>query len=350
MQRPSPTSCPQSALSDLLARDIVQAGIAPHAVAGFAQKHGDVWHFTVGSADSNSERAFDLASISKSFFAVLVSKLVVEGKLCWTDNLDKHLPELRGSYAGQCSVEAHLSHRAGMLPHLELFLGSWSGLPMSRKRLVDRIAGAVNPSRRNQAVYSDLGYLLVGLLVERVCSKPLDFLLSEKVFHPWNLGVGSARSFARTMPNFARDVAPTEIQPSRGGLLRGVVHDDNAWMWAGTGCCGHAGLFANAETLLRFGARLLDEAATPYLLPLLKRRPEGSLRMGFDGVSPHSSSAGQLAGPDTFGHLGFTGTSFWCDPTQERVTVLLTNRVYPTRENPKIKEIRPNVHDFLWSC
>jgi CubicO group peptidase (beta-lactamase class C family) len=79
-------------------------------------------------------------------------------------------------------------------------------------------------------------------------------------------------------------------------------------------------------------------------------RPGGTLRMGFDGIVGTQSLAGQEAGHRTFGHLGFTGTSLWCDPDRDRVTVLLSNRVSPTRQNPRIALVRPKIHDFLWSC
>jgi CubicO group peptidase (beta-lactamase class C family) len=152
-----------------------------------------------------------------------------------------------------------------------------------------------------------------------------------------------------------RDVVPTEVTLARGGALRGVVHDDNAWALSGHGSSGHAGLFGTVEAVLRFGAELLkvlegqsewlDQSA---LWSLVKPRPGGTLRAGFDGKSEGASSAGSLAGPQTFGHLGFTGTSLWCDPGAGIVTVLLTNRVCPTRDNPRIRAARPLVHDALF--
>lgn len=329
---------------------MIEPGVAPHAVAGFAQKQGEDWLYAVGSGDGKEARPFDLASISKSIFAVALAKLVNTGALNWHDRLSLHLPELEGLWAGKQTIEAHLSHRAGMLAHIELFRETWGGQPFRRRSLLRRIARAGAPAPQMGAVYSDLGYLLLGELTQRISGKNLDEVVADRVLRPWQLDVGSARMMGLRMPDFARQVAPTEIQPGRGGPLRGVVHDDNSWMWAGTGICGHAGLFGTADALLQFGARLLDEQSQPYLRPLLERRPGGTLRMGFDGIRSQASSAGKLAGPETFGHLGFTGTSLWCDPERQRVTVLLTNRVYPTRENPQIREIRPNVHDFLWSC
>jgi len=148
---------------------------------------------------------------------------------------------------------------------------------------------------------------------------------------------------------------PTETVPFRGGEVRGVVHDENAWALSGHGLSGHAGLFGTATSVARFGAALLEALNggstwldVTSLAPLLEERPGGSLRAGFDGKSADQSSAGSLVSSRSFGHLGFTGTSLWCDPEAERVLVLLTNRVCPTRNNLGIRAARPAVNDALY--
>src|SRR6185369_3089891 len=126
---------------------------------------------------------------------------------------------------------------------------------------------------------------------------------------------------------------------------------------SGHGASGHAGLFGNVYDVLGFGAALLEALAgrsawlsREALWTLVKPRPGGSLRAGFDGKSEGVSSAGALSGPETFGHLGFTGTSLWCDPGAGVASVLLTNRVCPTRDNPRIRAARPLVHDALFAA
>jgi CubicO group peptidase (beta-lactamase class C family) len=169
--------------------------------------------------------------------------------------------------------------------------------------------------------------------------------------------VGSARLLRAATTEFLARCMPTETVPFRGGELRGVVHDENAWALSGHAASGHAGLFGTAGGVARFGAALLDawhgRAQTwldqPSLAPLLAERPGGTLRAGFDGKSADQSSAGTLAGAHSFGHLGFTGTSLWCDPDADRVMVLLTNRVCPTRNNPRIRQARPAVNDALFA-
>ena len=151
---------------------------------------------------------------------------------------------------------------------------------------------------------------------------------------------------------------PTETVPFRGGELRGVVHDENAWALSGHALSGHAGLFGTALAVARFGAALLDAwhgrsevwLDAKGLAALLQERPGGTLRAGFDGKSADQSSAGTQAGPRSFGHLGFTGTSLWCDPDADQALVLLTNRVCPTRNNPRIRAARPVVNDALFAC
>jgi CubicO group peptidase (beta-lactamase class C family) len=138
--------------------------------------------------------------------------------------------------------------------------------------------------------------------------------------------------------------------------VHGAVHDENAWALAGHGLAGQAGLFGTAEAVARLGCAVVDAAAgrsswldARAIEPLVASRPGGSLRAGFDGKSGPASAAGRLASPETYGHLGFTGTSLWCDPVSERVTVLLSNRVCPSRDNVKIRALRPRVHDALFA-
>jgi CubicO group peptidase (beta-lactamase class C family) len=133
------------------------------------------------------------------------------------------------------------------------------------------------------------------------------------------------------------------------------VHDENAWAFAGEGSAGHAGMFGTVEGVLAVGIALVDGLRgrlDPFLSAaelerLVRPRPLGTLRAGFDGKSEQGSSAGSKFGPHTVGHLGFTGTSLWCDPEREWVGVLLTNRVHPTRSNDAIRAARPLAYDAI---
>lgn len=353
-------------ISEYLAHLKESTQVAPLLVAGVAHRESGQWVLRGGSSERGPSAVWgeqtvtesaviDLASITKSFFAVLVSQLALDGTLPFETQLQEVLPEVRGSWGGTQTIEALLSHRSGLAAHVELFAPSWHGHPVKETCALWRAASSVSPNRDFRPVYSDLGYILVGAAVERLLSTDLDRLIAERVALPWHLRVGSARAFRRAQGGAATFV-PTEIQMGRGGRLVGAVHDDNAWALRGSKICGHAGLFGTLEGVLRFGCLLLDGVhdrnpqVSPLLPPLLRRRPGSSLRLGLDGVSGKESSAGQKAGENTFGHLGFTGTSLWCDPDRDRVTVFLCNRVAPTRTNLRIRAVRPKIHDFLWAC
>ncbi|HVR20901.1 MAG TPA: serine hydrolase, partial [Polyangiaceae bacterium] len=277
---------------------------------------------------------------------------------------ERYLPELSDTPSARVPVIALLAHRAGLEAHRPLFSPLVAGKPVERPRFLAEAAAARReacsgdiPRDGFPPLYSDLGYLLVGAALERATNTPLDTLVEREVSAPLGLDARSARIWLKTSSDFAERVLPTETVAFRGGEVRGVTHDENAWAWAGHGIAGHAGLFGTAEAVARFGAAVLDALAgrldsfltASEIAPHVAERPGGSLRAGFDGKSGATSAAGTIASHSTFGHLGFTGTSLWCDPTTERVTVLLSNRVCPTRDNLAIRALRPEVHDLLFS-
>jgi len=142
--------------------------------------------------------------------------------------------------------------------------------------------------------------------------------------------------------------APTETVAWRGGQIVGAVHDENAWALTGRGGSGHAGIFATVDAVLAFGRAALRAWDEPQFAWIVRERPGGSLRAGFDGKSPEGSSAGARMGPRSVGHLGFTGTSLWIDPDARVVVVLLTNRVCVARTHLAIRSARPWAHDALF--
>ena len=296
--------------------------------------------------------------------AVTVARLVQRGRLAFETPLRDLLPEARGSVTGSASMLLLLSHRAGLEAHRTLFAPLLGGLPFEQRAAIrEAVHGrrpecvGPAPAQGHPPVYSDLGFALVGLALERLEQLPLDEIVEREVCAPLGLAVGSARVLRARGVGFAARCMPTETVPFRGGEVRGVVHDENAWALSGHGLSGHAGLFGTAASVARFGAALLDAergrarpgSTAKSLAPLLAERPGGTLRAGFDGKSADQSSAGSLASGRSFGHLGFTGTSFWCDPDADRVLVLLTNRVCPTRNNPRIRAARPAVNDALYA-
>jgi len=350
---------------DRIADIALEEGAAPSAVVCGALRGPDGWIFGQGAAGTRAPAAraiFDLASVTKPFVATAAARLGRAGTLDLDAPLASFLPELATTPSANIPLIVLLAHRGGLEAHLPLFAPLASGAPVER----DPALRAAASARRSDAagalpasgfapLYSDLGYALAGAAIERAAGRPLDEVIDDQVARPLGLEVRSVRLWHRTAADFAERVHPTETVAWRGGVVAGVVHDENAWALAGHGLAGHAGLFGSAEGVAKFGTAVLDALAgrdggwldVRELTPLVTPRPLGSLRAGFDGKSGPGSAAGERASADTFGHLGFTGTSLWCDPTAERVGVLLSNRVCPSRDNVRIRAVRPRIHDAL---
>lgn len=362
---------PHSHLAEIATNFVILPAVAPAAVVATGYRGPAGFEFAEGAAFKIPSQLqgprvfFDLASITKSFVAITVARLVQQGRLSFDTPLRDLLPEARASETGSASVLLLLAHRAGLQAHRTLFAPLLAGLPFERAPAISEVlngrraecAGPAPASGHPPPVYSDLGFALVGLALERLEQLPLDELVDREVCAPLGLDVGSARMLRARHVDFAARCMPTETVPFRGGEVQGMVHDENAWVLSGHALSGHAGLFGTAHGVARFGAALLEarRGGSAWLdaktfAPLLEERPGGTLRAGFDGKSADQSSAGTRAGARTFGHLGFTGTSFWCDPDANRVLVLLTNRVCPTRDNPKIRTARPAVNDALFAA
>lgn len=359
---------------------IVNGNVAPGGSVAAAIRQDGVYQCLATSCGTLSwddstlvtkEHLFDLASVTKPVFAFTLAQMHDRGELDLRAPLGNYLPWTTETPSGEIPLELFLAHRAGLEAHLELFaplVGQPPTLQRAPRALIDRQAALrqAATARRPECcgpvpdggfapTYSDLGYLLLGEVATAVTNAAsrvsrLGALVSKEVWR-WGIDLRSAEGWGGEL---TRRAVPTETVAWRGGEIRGVVHDDNTYALAGTDMCGHAGLFGTAQQVLRFGCLMLDcragrrEILRPETADILfKPRPGGSLRAGFDSRSPEPSSVGRQLGADVAGHLGFTGTSFWCDVAQEVVVVLLTNRVCPTRDNRRIVQARPTVHDRL---
>lgn len=366
------TQRPLPSLSRLADQLVVSAGVAPAASLAVARRDAGGWTLAVGAAGHRSRRLrqpitpetpFDLASVTKPFVATALARVAARGGPSLETSLGELVDEARLTASSAIPLELLLAHRAGLEAHRPLFQSLVDARPVHRSTLLHEAADArrtdcVGAVRRGgfPPVYSDLGYLLLGEALSRVLAMPLDRVVEREVCLPLGLDTASSRGWLRRDAGFPQRVAPTEQTAWRGGELVGVVHDENAWALGGHGLSGHAGLFGTAGSVALFGAAVVDALsgqradwlAADAVATLVRRRPGGNLRAGFDGVSETGSSAGSICGPRTFGHLGFTGTSLWCDPDAGAVAVLLTNRVSPTREHTAIRAARPRVHDALF--
>lgn len=318
---------------DAISDEIRASGVAPNAACGFAK--GEI---VVSGGETDA--LFDLASLTKPVFAVSLARSGIDRQT----RLGALLPEARGTPSEDVPLELLIAHRAGFPAHLPLYapLAANARFDRSvalRSACVSRTPGPLPAP----PLYSDIGYILAGAAV----TPTPDEFMDEHVVSPLGLSgvLGSARMLEARGVDVRALAPPTETVAWRGGEIRGRVHDENAWALAGDGACGHAGLFGTIGAVLRFGLSVLENMKE--LEWLVRVREGGTLRAGFDGKSAEGSSAGSVLGPRTFGHLGFTGTSFWIDPDAGVVVALLTNRVCPTRESTGIREARPRVHDAL---
>jgi serine-type D-Ala-D-Ala carboxypeptidase len=340
----------------------VQAGVAPNVAVAFSTISGE--SAVAGDADS----FFDLASITKSFCAVAC----IHAGLPLTTPVAEVLPGLSQSPVARTPLLWLLSHRAGLVDHVPLFLPFLEderATARPRTGLLPRAEARVTVAERLRSdrgepdpvfgfapIYSDLGYFLAGEMLASYTETPdAGAAIRAVLLEP--LGLADALGTARDLRLDERlpRVVPTEFVPWRGGVVHGRVHDENAFVLEGSGGAGHAGLFGTARALAAFGQLLVEAAGDRGPLAhrdfqeLLAVRPGGTLRAGFDGKSVEGSSAGRQAGPNAFGHLGFTGTSLWIDPDLGVATVFLTNRVSPTRASTHIRQARPIVHDLLFT-
>lgn len=330
-----------------------------------------------GGDPVDSSTRFDLASLTKALVtAPLALTAVARGMLGLEDRLDRFFPA--GSVPPQkrdITVRDLLGHVSGLPPLRPFHLGL-VGLPPGQRRsaLVSMILETpLDAVPGSCEIYSDLGYLLLGIILEKLFGDRLDGVAENILFAPQGISglhfcplkTGcDPESIPQREPIFSKNeterrifFAATQVCPWRRRLLSGEVDDENCWCLDGV--AGHAGLFGTAEGVFALVSFLWDlyeggrtEPFWPRELVRLfwteKGSPRsGSRRLGFDTPSPADSSAGRYFSRSSVGHLGFTGTSFWLDPERRILIVLLTNRVHPTRQNEAIRQFRPLVHDTI---
>ena len=292
------------------------------------------------------ETIYDLASLTKVITATtLAMQLYERGQLKLEHPVSRYFAGFVGEEREKITIRHLLTHTSGLPAHLPLYK-DLKGKPA----FVERILQVPLESKPGtKAVYSDLGLILLGNIIEKLAAQPLDQLATTRIFQP----LGMAHTFFNPKAKWKRMIAPTELDPWRGRLLRGEVHDENAFAMGGVSA--HAGLFGTTGDLAIFCQMLLNggiydhrrivRRSTVEKFTMRQNFPEDSSRaLGWDTPSS-GSSAGSLLSSRSFGHTGFTGTSVWIDPTRDLFIVLLTNRVHPTRENNAIREVRRLVAD-----
>jgi serine-type D-Ala-D-Ala carboxypeptidase len=296
------------------------------------------------------ETVWDLASLTKPIATVSMAMLLHErGKLSLYAPIVNLLPEFADpSDLRRRSVTARmlLDHSSGLPAHRKLYLENDGREAMLAAAA--RVPLEAAPGERSE--YSDIGFILLGQLLERLADEREDVFCQREIFDPLRLNFRFAPH-----PRQPIQFPPTVLDADyRGRIVQGEVNDENASAMGGV--AGHAGLFGDALSVARFadcilrGGLPLFRPETVRLFTTRATHPAGTSRtMGWDTPSTPSQSGTRFS-PRSFGHLGYTGTSLWCDPERGVSITLLTNRTWPDATNQAIKEVRPAVHDAIMEC
>src|SRR5713226_7940440 len=342
--------------------DVLERGVAERAFPGGVLAVGHRGELTVhafgrltydaGAPAVRPETIYDAASLTKPVVTTtLVAMLIATGQLQLDAPIGIYLPEWAAGpnpeWRRRVTLRHLLTHTSGLPAHEDFFKTAKN----KRETLARVLAESLTYEPGTRSEYSDLGFMLLGEIVERLTGHPLDRLASERIFAP----LGMKDSLFNPPKTLRARIAPTENDTSfRKRLLQGEVHDENAWAMGGV--AGQAGLFSAAADLAAFCQMLLNGGI--YAHQRLLRRATidtftagqslaGGIRALGWNVPTEGSSSGRYFSSRSYGHTGYTGTSIWIDPEKELFVVLLTNRVHPTRENDKIRQVRPALHDAV---
>jgi len=369
--------------------DIIRDGIVEHVFPGaaLAVTHRGrllAWEgfgrFTYDPASPEVRRdtPWDLASLTKPIAMASMAMILLDrGKLQVHSPVVEYLPEFAETSSRQAPLDAaavtedEIQRRWRYAVTVAMLLAHSSGLPAHRRLYLEvkgreaMLDGArylrLEAKPGTRAEYSDIGYIVLGELLESVAGEPLDSFCRREVFDPLKLKM----SFTPEPPE--RQAKGSSARPSSAGwsgvpptvddhicrhrIVQGEVNDENASAMGGV--AGHAGLFGDALSVAAFANCILNGGAplfrpeTVALFTARQAEPPGTSRaLGWDTPSAPSQS-GTMFSPSSFGHLGYTGTSLWCDAERQLSVTLLTNRTWPDSKNQAIKGLRPKVHDAI---
>jgi serine-type D-Ala-D-Ala carboxypeptidase len=319
--------------------------VVSHGGTVVLESYAGAHTYDLDSVPVAAETIYDLASLTKVIVTTpLCMKLVEAGKLHLGDSLTSVIPEFTGDEGRPERVTFRhlLAHSSGLPAHRRYF---------EHAHHLDQVlqqvyATPLEADAGERVEYSDVGFILLGVAIERVLGAKLDQLAQREIFTP----LGISCSYGPLA--HVHHVPPTlEAVDFRDRRICGQVNDENAWVMGGV--AGHAGLFGTARDVDAFAQMMLQAGAplfTPGTVKLFSTRetsPAGTSRaLGWDTPSQPSQS-GKYLSPRSYGHLGYTGTSLWIDPERELAITLLTNRTYPDNTSQKIKQYRPRIQDAV---
>jgi len=310
---------------------------------------------------------FDLASVTKPVATTTMAAMLYErGILDLEAPISGIIPEFLTEpdpRRREVTVRMLLGHSSGLPAYERLFLKQKSRAELLQAAFITSLTA--DPGSR--AEYSDIGFIVLGVALERLAQETLDRFCQREIFGP----LAMANTTFNPPQELRTEIVPTaDDRTFRHRVIQGEVQDENAFVLGGV--AGHAGLFSTAEDVARFAHAILEEHETdtgvdaheppgqlverrpgilrPETVALFTRRqptPDGTSRaLGWDTPSSPSQS-GKYFGPSSFGHLGYTGTSLWIDPDRQLSITLLTNRTWPDCANQAIKHVRPMFHDAI---
>ncbi|QDT11264.1 Penicillin-binding protein 4* [Planctomycetes bacterium K23_9] len=280
------------------------------------------------------DTVFDLASISKPVgTATSVMVLVDEGKIDVNEKVATYLPEFGQHGKDEITVDQLLVHTAGLIP--DNALGDYQhGIDEAWDRICNL---KLRSAPGEKFAYTDVGFIVLGKLVQKISGRRLDAFAAERVFGP----LGMTETMYNPPAKLCERAATTETRD--GKPMKGVVHDPRAFLMDGV--AGHAGVFSTAADLVRYGQAMLRKgkladatgdspqqlftAATFDLMTKPRDIKRGTRTYGWDNQSPYSRNRGKSLSPAAFGHGGFTGTVMWIDPAKELVFIFLSTRLHP---------------------
>ena len=325
----------------------------PGAIAVVGTRSRVITTYAVGHLDwapspaPDAHTLWDLASLSKVIGLTSgMMQLVDDGRISLDAPVQRYLPTWTGPHKDRVTIRHLLTHTSG-LPAFKAY-DEITHDPDSLAKLMFGTQLDTLPGVR--MVYSDIGAYMLGRVLEKVSGETLDGYLHRHVFQP----AGMTETMYNPPASLIPRIAPTEVDPRRGGLVRGKVHDERAYYLGGVSA--HAGIFSSAFDLTRFahmylrngvidGVRVLPASQ----IPVFTKWQVADRALGWQKPNG-TNSAGHFMSPEAFGHTGFTGTSIWMDPTNNVFIILLSNRVNPTRANTRIGRVRVALADAVLSA
>lgn len=354
---------------DALMSQAVESRVFPGAVLLAAKGGQIVYHKAFGFLDHiktgevSCDTVYDLASLTKALAATAAVMLLADhGRMGTGDRLGDLIQEMGDSDKTHISIGHLLCHNAG-LPAWRPYYQQLYGLDLEkRKDQLHKLLAAeplIYPAG-TKTLYSDVGFMILQWAVEKTTGMGLDQYVAKCVYEPVNISDLFFLPLADPQ-NASRlagcKIAATGVDANKG-LIRGRVNDENAFAMGGVS--GHAGLFGTAKGVFELLSEFMEtywdapgrRVFSRWVVKEFFTIPQEARRaLGFDVPDHQHSSSGRFFSPNTsVGHLGFTGTSFWMDPVEGIIVILLSNRVCPDPENKKIVDFRPKLHDMVVSC